>query len=138
MRTGVIIFALLSAIGFGSAGVSWIVKQSMASKAVLVQRVQKDAASDLFDDGPGTPIGSPQMLIIADPKAFIEGEGPEGSRLVDENYLVENKIYPLQLKTIEFISKIIVVAGVSAGTLFLLLTIWMRKRLQRRLEQTAT
>lgn len=102
---------------------AWVVSSLIGSGAQLVQRVEPSDASALFADvGPGTPIGSPQMLIIRDPNAFLEGQGPEGSRLVNETYLREKEIYPLQLVTIQFFRNITMfVAGLG---LVLLWGVW--------------
>lgn len=72
-------------------------------RSAFVQRTQVDASADaLFGDSSGTPLGSPQILIIEDPKAFLPGTGAGGSKLVSENYLTVHKIYPLQLRTVKF------------------------------------
>lgn len=51
------------------------------------------------------------------PRAFLNLE--QSPRLVNENYLSDNNLYPLQLKTVEFVRNIS--AGVSAlGLVFML------------------
>lgn len=75
------------------------VRQSYSAKAILTQRVQVDSADKLFDDGP-TPIGSPQKMIIEDPKAVVGTKN--GVRMVNDAYLQQHHIYPLQLKTVDF------------------------------------
>lgn len=74
--------------------------------AQLVQLVTPSsaAASSLFgDSGPGTPIGSPQEMVIRDPAAFLEGRTAGGARYVSDTYLKAQNIYPLQLKTVRFV-----------------------------------
>lgn len=77
-------------------------ESSFASRAKKVQRVQIDAASSLFDEA-GVPIGTPQEMIIDDPKAFLGKKDESGAELVSENYLQEKGIYPLQLQTVRFL-----------------------------------
>lgn len=87
---------------------SFPVASSYHSKAQLVQRVEIDkGAADLFGDASAAyrPIGSPQMLIIDDEKAFVDGAGDDNARMVDEGYLTEHKIYPLQLRTVDFVTR---------------------------------
>ncbi|MCH8275250.1 MAG: hypothetical protein IH851_10715 [Armatimonadetes bacterium] len=103
------------------------VYQSYASRAQLIQRVEVDEASFLLLGEPGTFIGSPQMMIIDDSGAFIEGEGPEGARLVNDIYLRENGIYPLQLKTVGFVMGL--ARWVSGGAIALALGgLWFLRR----------
>lgn len=95
--------AILAAV----AGIATVpVERSYERKAVNIQRVERDASADLFGDV-GTLIGSPQKLIIEDPKAFLEGKSPEGARYVSESYLREHKIYPLQLKTVSITASLV-------------------------------
>lgn len=84
--------------------VTSVAERSYASRAQLVQRMKVSEEARLFGDV-GEPIGSPQMMIIDDPKAFMEETGPGGVRFVDEGYMEENGVYPLQLQTVEFIAR---------------------------------
>lgn len=77
-------------------------EKNYESKASLIQRIQVDEAASLFGEA-GTPIGSPQMLIIEDPGAFLEGKTPDGAKMVNEGYLTKRKIYPLQLQTVHVV-----------------------------------
>ncbi len=86
-----------------------------AGRAKLIQRVEKNSGADLFGES-GTPIGSPQRYIIDDPKAFTGKKTADGAEEVDEKYLRDNKIYPLQLQTIRFVAK---QTQLIAGGLFL-------------------
>ncbi len=91
--------AVVSALGLG---VVPSIRESYASRAILTQRVQVDSAgSSLFGDG-STAIGSPQLMIIDDPKAVVLGTDKSKVRQVDDSYLQAHKIYPLQLKTVDF------------------------------------
>ena len=108
---------------------SFPVRAHYAGQAQLIQRVETSDADDLFG-GEGTPIGTPQRMIITDPKAFLEGETPEGARRVSENYLKANEIYPLQLQTVDFgVSVARLVAGMEAVT-GLILVLVARRRLK--------
>ena len=81
---------------------SFIAEPQYQGRAKLVQRIHQDPGAALFDEV-GTPIGSPQMMIIEDPKAFLNQKDASGAELVSENYLTKNKIYPLQLQTVSFV-----------------------------------
>ena len=106
--------------------------------AQLVQLVQPttQAENSLFGDAssaPGTPIGQPQMMIIRDQGAFLEGTGENGLRYVDDGYLKEQGLYPLQLKTVNFFRNAITLGFL---TLAALLALWYA--LQRRRTMTVT
>lgn len=99
--------------------------------AALVQRVEPaGAAGALFGDaaGPGTPIGSPQRLIVRDAAAFLPGQGEGGVRYVSETYLRENGVYPLQAKTVELVRTLVVGVSVAALLLFGGVWAWARRR----------
>lgn len=91
--------ALAAAVLVGSA----VAQASYARRAQLIQRVERSAGADLFDDA-GSPIGSPQLLVIDDAKAFTGGRTQEGAAIVDEGYLKEHGIYPLQMQTVSFVA----------------------------------
>ena len=105
---------------------SRVIEDQLASRASLYQRVEVSAESQLFGEK-GTPIGTPQEMIINDPKAILPGE-EHGAKLVDEKYLREQGIYPLQLKTVRFFGHWSRIgAAVAAGVCVLLLFL-ARKR----------
>jgi hypothetical protein len=95
-----------------------------------VQRLEpsNSAISSLFGDGAdgannasgggGTPIGSPQLLIIDDQAAFLPGTAVGGARLVSDTYLREKSIYPLQAKTVVFFRDIVVASALAAALVF--------------------
>lgn len=102
------------ALGLGFAGPAYY-----ASKAELVQRVKPhDEAMAELTGEVGTLIGPPEKMIIADPKAFLEGKGDDGARLADDDYMQSNGVYPLQLKSVEAVSNY--VRRASGGALVLL------------------
>lgn len=80
---------------------SAVLEKDYRSKAKMIQRVEKSSSGELFGDEP-TPIGSPSLLIVEDPKAFA-GEPVNGIYKVDEGYLKSKNIYPRQMKTVEFV-----------------------------------
>ena len=106
---------------------AWVAAGVISNGAQLIQRVEPSAVDALFADTTGTPIGSPQMLIINDPAAFIEGQGPEGSRLVNETYLRQNNIYPLQLVTVHFFRNVVSAAALVGLVLLTGLYWWTRR-----------
>lgn len=108
------------------------VYQSYASRGELIQRIEPhdEAIAELLGEI-GTPIGSPLVMIIDDQRAFLSGESPEGVKLVSEPYLQENGIYPLQLKTVAYVTKLVrigtaIVFGLGS------LGIWLTGRKLRR------
>jgi hypothetical protein len=104
-----------------------MVTASYKAKAVLTQRVQVDAADKLFGDGP-TEIGSPQLMIIDDPKAIVGTK--DGVRQVNDAYLTSHHIYPLQLKTVDF-----TVENARLGLVIGLVIGWLAFFLVRRIEK---
>lgn len=120
---------VLGALGFLALGLALIARQSFAGRAQLVQRIQEDkAGAELFGDSAGTPIGSPQMLIIQDPGAFLPGEGENGAKLVSQDYLDKNKIYPLQLQTVDFFANTTMLTGGIGGVLLLVAGNLLRRK----------
>ncbi|GGK34182.1 hypothetical protein GCM10008955_30310 [Deinococcus malanensis] len=92
----------------------------MTRGAQQVQRVEPaDAGSaSLFGDaGTGTLIGSTQLMIVRDPAAFLPGSSEGGARLVNEQYLREHGIYPLQVKSVWFVRNLILLASAVLFTL---------------------
>lgn len=97
-----------------------IVQSQLNQKSQLVQRIQVDPSAELFGEL-GNPIGSPQRMIIEDKAAFLNKKSPEGAEYVSEAYLKEHKIYPLQVQTVDFISRNILIASGIAFALFTVL-----------------
>jgi hypothetical protein len=112
---------------------SFLVALFVSRDAQLVQLVQPGEAglNSLFADSsgvPGTAIGSPQTMIISDPKAFMEGTGSSGEKYVNDAYLKANNIYPLQVKTVNFFRDSVAwVAGVAALLMTAFRWWWMRR-----------
>lgn len=79
-----------------------------SGQAQSIQLVRPDTAAtaSLFGNigdettVPGTPIGSPQKLIIRSADSFLPGVGKGGVRYVDESKLRASGEYPLQQKTV--------------------------------------
>ncbi len=127
--------AILGALGALSIP---FVHQSYEAKSILTQRVQVDSADKLFNDGP-TAIGSPQKMIIEDPKAVVGTK--DGVRLVNDAYLQSHHIYPLQLKTVDFTlenARTGFVAVCAFGWLILLLIYRKQRREQLKAEALTT
>lgn len=107
---------------------SFVVTSFLTQGAVLAQRIEPSAAASLFSDAttPGTPIGTPQMMVIWDQAAFLEGTGEGDARFVSEKYLRDNNIYPLQVKTVEFFRNLI--AAIAGLGVLVLGVLWWRSR----------
>ncbi len=126
MKWPLIVIAALAAIVLV---VSFPVEAQYASKSKLIQRVQQDPGAELFGDA-GTPIGSPQQIIIEDPKAYLGSKDESGAELVSEGYLKEQGIYPLQLQTVRYVVSNVRYAAI-AGLLFSLFGVLLINRKQR-------
>ncbi len=114
---GLAVFGVVVLIG------SFVVSSVITQNAVLAQRIeiQEAGVAALFgaENEVGKPIGSPQRLIISDPKAFLEKTGENGLRYVSDKYLKDNNIYPLQALTVEFFRNITaIIAGLGAMVMF--------------------
>jgi hypothetical protein len=119
-RVAAAIVAVLSLVGLATLP---SIRDSYKARAVLTQRVQVDkAGASLFGDGM-TPIGSPQLIIIDDPKAVIgKPDSKDGIRQVDDAYLQSHGIYPLQLKTVDYtvhLAQMALIAAVIIGGLLI-------------------
>ncbi len=106
------ILAALLAIG------SVVASSILTSNAVFAQRAEKSDAAELFGDSTQQVlIGSPQKFLALDPKVFLEGTGDQGAKLLNDVYLRENNIYPIQVKTVEFFRNITLLACLLGGAL---------------------
>lgn len=125
----------LSQIGILLAILAFIatfpVRANYAGRAQLSVRIERNNSDSLFGSA-GTPLGDAQLYIVDDPKAYLEGEGMNKSRLLDENYLKANKIYPLQLQTVDFFVTYARYGSMASILVFLSLILWSRSRLSRR------
>lgn len=119
---------IAAVLALALAAATFPVEASYASRAQLMQRMQKSAGDDLFGDQ-GTPIGSPQKFIVDDPKAILKEKGENGITLLDENYLVKNSIHPLQMQTVSYVAGLVRMGGGVAGVLLLLVTLALRAKL---------
>ncbi len=108
MKTATKLFFALALVGLVGRIATQVVATNMVAKAELIQRVkpaEKELAALTGDIG--EPLGPPQKMIITDEKAFLPQKGKEGQRLVDDDYLQKNSIYPLQVKTVNFVSGLV-------------------------------
>jgi hypothetical protein len=114
---------LVLAVLAGVVGLGSVLAASLLTRnAVYAQLAQKNEAAELFGDtSQKTLIGSPQTFLALDPQAFFEGTGENGAKLLNDLYLKENNIYPIQVKTVEFFRNLTVLVCVVGGALMLLL-----------------
>ncbi len=117
---------VLAVIVFAGA---WLATLVLEPRAVLAQRIEPhspDLAAVLGEVG--TPVGSPQRLLIFDDRAYLKGATPDGARLVSERYLMENNIYPLQWKTVVFMRNAVAFGSGLAALLMGLAWWWLSRK----------
>jgi hypothetical protein len=119
------VLALLVFVG------AWLVYAWFAQGAVLAQRIEpyEPTMAELLGE-PGLELGSPQIFVIRDEGAFMEGTGEGGERFLNETYLTENGIYPLQLKEVAFWRNLVLL---GSGVDFLVcegLWLWLQRRIR--------
>jgi hypothetical protein len=107
---------------------AWISSAVLASRATLAQRIEphEPAMATLLNE-PGTPIGDPQMYIAFDDKAFLQGSGPNGVRLLNERYMTQTSQYPWQLKTVEFFRNAVLLASGAGFLVMAGLSVWLAR-----------
>lgn len=117
--------AILSLIALIAAQV---IRADYTKRAVVYQRIEQTEEAKLFGDV-GTKIGSPQAFIIDDPKAILPDTLADGTKLLDENYLRANNIYPLQLKTINETVSMVSLGSALALIAGIATTLFARRKL---------
>ncbi|MEJ5170713.1 MAG: hypothetical protein WHU10_06980 [Fimbriimonadales bacterium] len=130
----------LSILGWAALVVlaaGFFVERHLASKAMLAQRVRlPDSNVEALFGGEPTPIGSPQMYVILDPRALLPEKGPDGVARLDDGYLQRTGTYPLQLKTVEFVGGIVRWASAGLAGLCLGNAWYLSRRRARLLRQS--
>jgi hypothetical protein len=116
---------------------SFIVAGVLSNGSSLVQLIQPEdaAVAGLFaeetsGEPAGTKLGSPQVMVIRDSEAFLEGTGTQGERFVSQKYLDEKQIYPLQVKTILFLRNVTAMLAGLGALLCAGLWFWTGSRLK--------
>jgi hypothetical protein len=113
-----VLAVLAGVVGLGSVFAATLLTRG----AVYAQLAQKNEAAELFGDtSQKTLIGSPQNFLALAPQAFFEGTGENGAKLLNDLYLKEKNIYPIQVKTVEFFRNLTVLVCVVGGALMLVL-----------------
>ena len=107
------------------------IRSNFAGRAKLAQRIEQSNADSLFDSK-GAALGEPQLYIVNDTKAYLEGKGDQGQLLLNENYLKQNNIYPLQLQSVDFFAVATRIGSSIAFVVFGLGWFWFSSRLKRR------
>lgn len=116
---------------------SLVATSLLTRNAVFAQRAEKLEAAELFGDTQQRVlIGSPQTFLPLDAKAFLDGTGDNGAKLLNDSYLREKNIYPVQVKTVEFFRNAIILASILGGALMLLLW-WLGHRSSVKIQRTA-
>ncbi len=102
------VFFCIALLGLIGRVATLVVAQTKLSRAELTQRIRPyDKDTEALTGEPGDALGPSEKLIIDDPKAILPLKGKEGQRLVNEEYLTKNGIYPLQAKTVEYVSGLV-------------------------------
>lgn len=106
-----------------------IYQSNLESNAILVQRVKPhdQATADLLGEV-GTPIGSPQRMIVSDQRAFLPGKGEQGERFVNDDYLKEHDVYPLQAKTVGYVGGLVKLGLAGIALVGFLAAWWFGRR----------
>jgi hypothetical protein len=130
MKTLRLILIAATVISLLVAASVQIGRASLTSQAKLYQRIEKSAEAELFGEL-GTKIGTPQLMIISDPKAVLPDKLEDGTALLDETYLKENNVYPLQLKTVNETSGIATLASIAVALVSLGLVVVINKNLAK-------
>lgn len=119
----------LCVVGFVA---TMVLSRGLVAKGELSQLVKPaDPAVAALTGEVGAMIGEPQVMIITDEKAILPGKSAGGARMVNQDYLKEQGIYPLQVKTVQFATRV-AQYGFGGGALVALIgALWTGKRLAR-------
>ena len=110
---------------------SIFIEGNYAGRAKTYQLVRKSAEAQLFGEV-GDKIGTPQEYIVDDEKAVLPEPLEDGTPALDDAYLKEKGIYPLQLRTVREIAGISRL-GLGAGLVVSgLLAVWLGRRAKPR------
>jgi len=123
------------AVGLGLIGLSGsvIVPARLMSQTQLVQRmIPYNAETATLTGDVGTPVGEPQQMIITEEAAFLPGKSEFGANLVNDNYLKEKGIYPLQVKTVNFIAGPVRLGAGIAIVVRIGILLWVNGPLRRK------
>lgn len=121
---------LIAAVSVVTFVASFPIRASFADRAKLTQRIRVTEGDELFAEQgkpAGTPVGTPQQIILDDPTAYLPGSGEGGARLLDERYLESHMLNPLQLQTVDFYvryGRYAAAGGAALGALI----IWLARR----------
>ena len=122
----VLLFALLAAF--------WLGRQAETVGRV----VPFDEATAALLGEVGTRVGSENAYLVFDKKAFIDATDARGEqvRFLNETYLLENDVYPWQMKTVRFARNVVVVISGLALVLFGGLSLLLKARLDLKKAET--
>ena len=107
-------------------GTTWF----LSSKAVVAQRIKPHdpAIAELLGEV-GTPIGSPQPIVLLDRSAVMDAKGPGGEVLLDDDKLQASGQYPLQKQTVQFVGSLVVYGALAVAAFSLAAGALVRRRL---------
>ncbi|MBS1704762.1 MAG: hypothetical protein JST40_02730 [Armatimonadetes bacterium] len=107
-----------------------VIERSYQNRAVFAQRVQLDrTADDLFGDKNSyIEIGGPEYFVVDDQRAFLDGITTRGARKLDDEYLREHKIYPLQMQSVRFVAKWVNIALGALAFVSIGILLWAANR----------
>lgn len=101
----------------------------LSSKAVTAQRIRPHdpAIAELLGEV-GTPIGSPQPMVLLDRSAVLDQKGPNGEVLLDDDKMKAAGQYPLQKQTIQFVGRFVVLTSLAVGMIAFVASSLVRRR----------
>jgi hypothetical protein len=117
------------AVVAAAIGTMWL----LSSKAVMAQRIKPHdpVIAELLGEV-GTPIGSPQPIVLLDRSAVLDQEGPNGVVLLNDDKLAASRRYPLQRQTVWFVGSLVAEgAGASAFLSFVAYAFVRRRIIQK-------
>ncbi len=116
--------ALAVIIGVGS----FPVEQHHRSHAGTYQLVKPSPEAALFGEV-GEPIGTPQVYVVFDKAAVLEGD-INGVKLLSDDHFKKTGTYPVQMKTVEFLASQVRLGTAVGAVVALGMILFARRKLR--------
>lgn len=124
MKKAITFLLVLIAASFAA---TFPVEGNYRSKSDMYQLVEPSNEAALFGEI-GEKIGSPQMYVVFDQKAVLPSPEGEQTKFLNNTYLKQHGLYPLQMKTVSYLVGIVRIALGIAFLLALALLLMLRAR----------